>query len=65
MPDHYVITKEDVEKHLSPQSRYRLEMMIEAINVGRAAEGKPPLGSEGVEASEEVLYSPWFDRGKR
>ena len=51
----------DIEKYLSPQSQYKLKMMIDSINLGRKTDGRPPIEEPKVMDYE---YSPWFDRGK-
>ena len=51
----------DIEKYLSPQSQYKLKMMIDSINLGRKTDGRPPIEELKVMDYE---YSPWFDRGK-
>lgn len=51
----------DIEKYLSPQSQYKLKMMIDSINLGRKTDGKSPMEELKVMDYE---YSPWFDRGK-
>lgn len=51
----------DVEKYLSPQSRYRLKMMIDSINLGRKTDGKSPMEELKVMDYE---YDPFMNRGK-
>ena len=55
------IPKADIEKYLSPQSQYKLKMMIDSINLGRKTDGRPPIEELKVMDYE---YSPFFNRGK-